>query len=70
MKKLPEKLTSSTFFDCPKPRYLVISQIENETFPLILKSQFREVLQLFRNNNHGFTVKDLRNLLDEVINEN
>jgi len=58
------------FNEHPKTRYLVISQLETEIFPLVLKSQFVEVLQLFRDNNHGFTEKDLRNLLDEVINEN
>lgn len=68
--EVAEAVLDALFDEHPKPRYLVISQIENELFPLILKSKFTEVLQLFRNNNHGFNVKDLRDLLDEVINEN
>ncbi|MHA1444377.1 MAG: SDR family oxidoreductase [Candidatus Hodarchaeales archaeon] len=58
------------FNEHPKTRYLVISQLETEIFPLVLKSQFVKILQLFKDNTHGFTLKDLRNLLDEVISEN
>ena len=54
----------------PKPRYLVVSQLENDLFAFVLKDQLIRVIQLFRDNNHGFTEKDLRNLLDEVIKEN
>jgi NAD(P)-dependent dehydrogenase (short-subunit alcohol dehydrogenase family) len=53
----------------PKLRYLVVSQLEPDLFTLVLKYQFTKVLQLLKDNTHRFTVTDLRNLLDEVINE-
>lgn len=70
----PEEVANAVvdalFNEHPKPRYLVISQLESDLFTLILKSQFIRVLQLFKDNNHGFTVEDLRKLFNEVINEN
>ena len=68
--EVADAVLDALFNDHPKTRYLVISQLESDLFTLVLKSQFIKVFQLFNDNNHGFTVKDLRNLLDEVIREN
>ncbi len=68
--EVADAVLDALFNERPKPRYLVISQVETDLFPLVLKAQLTKVFQLFRENTHGFTVKDLRNLFDEVINEN
>jgi len=67
--EVADAVLDALFNEHPKARYLVISQLESKLFPLVLKAQLVEVFQLFKDNCHRFTVKDLRNLLDEVIKE-
>ena len=68
--EVADAVLDALFSEHPKTRYLVISQLETDLFSSVFKYQFVKISQLFKDNNHGFTVKDLRNLLDEVINEN
>ncbi|MFW9995202.1 MAG: SDR family oxidoreductase [Candidatus Odinarchaeota archaeon] len=63
-----EAVMDALFNENPKPRYLVISQVEPQLFTEVLTSQIIKLGQLFKDNAHGVTKQDLLSLIDEIIN--
>ncbi|MFX0206183.1 MAG: SDR family oxidoreductase [Candidatus Hodarchaeota archaeon] len=63
-----EAVMDALFNENPKPRYLIISQVETNLFTEVLRSQMIKIGQLFDENTHGITKQDLHNMLDDVIN--